>query len=879
MLQVKNISKRYVTGELVQNALADVSLNLRDSEFVAVLGASGSGKTTLLNVIGGLDRYDEGDLIINGVSTKRYTDRDWDSYRNHTIGFVFQSYHLIPHQTVLSNVELALTIGGVSRAERKKRAMEALAKVGLKDQLHKKPNQLSGGQMQRVAIARALVNNPEILLADEPTGALDSETSIQIMDLLKEIASERLVVMVTHNPELADAYATRIVRLKDGKIVDDSNPFSVTTEWKEAVPKRNRTKMSRLTALSLSFDNLKTKKKRTLLTSFAGSIGIVGIALILSLSSGVNQYIDAMQRDTMTSYPVTISSSSYDLTSIMGGGMVIGPVEEETGDKTGIIADDSSLKISQQMKIENNLTSFKKYLDDESSEIRQYIGENGILYTYDISFDAWTRDREGNLISTDASVNANPSMNMGNPNASSSSGNFEALMKGTDAAVSLIVRDSYEVLAGEWADEFDEGVLFLDENNSIPIATLYQLGLVSKEEYQAVADQIKAGETPSEIRFEYAEVIGKTFYLVPVCDRYVEENGVFRYRSDEEVTELVENAIPFKLTGIVRAKKGAANATVSSAIGYTSLLTDYVISRSDQSAVVVAQEATPDVNVLNGFPFVSETDEERAEVAKAYIATLGVSDKAKLYAKLFKGSDLNSMSEIDRANALDTWANEGKDIPLLVTVYEQSVSSSSYDGNMKVFGKVSYDAPSSISIYTDSFEAKEEVAACIVAYNRTVEKEDQITYTDYVKLMTSSLTTIVNVISYVLIAFVAVSLVVSCIMIGIITHISVLERTKEIGVLRALGASKRNVSEVFNAETVIIGFCAGLLGVGITVLLNIPVNGILAMLFGKGTIDVSLPLFSAFVLVVVSTLITVIAGILPARGAAKKDPVIALRTE
>ncbi len=931
MLQVKNIHKQYKTGELVQDALHDVSLNLRDNEFVAVLGPSGSGKTTLLNIIGGLDRYDSGDLIINGISTKQYKDRDWDAYRNHTIGFVFQSYNLIPHQTILANVELALTISGVSRAERRKRAQAALEEVGLGEQSHKRPNQLSGGQMQRVAIARALVNDPDVLLADEPTGALDSETSVQVMELLKAVAKDRLVVMVTHNPELAEQYATRIVKLRDGKITDDSDPYVVDDAALQAPEHRTmgRASMNFLTSLSLSFNNLRTKKGRTLLTAFAGSIGIIGIALILSLSTGVNQYITDIQKETMTSYPLMITAETFDMASLMELQGAMGAVQggaEETADQnaTGVHADHRQLEMQESLEssvTENDLTAFKNYLDDPDSEIAQYLGENGVVYTYNVQFDVFARDADGNIVNTsmdvdEAAESAEESdfsamMNQNMQNAmtmmTGSDGgaeNFEEMMVGVDSTISPVVTDSYDLLYGAWPEAYNEVVLVLDEQNSIPTDTLYQLGLLTGDEYEEIRTQIEDGEEPEAFEWDYADACDRTFWLVPACDRYAEnEDGTFTYIEEENggAGQLIEDALELKVVGVIRPKADAANAPLRAPLAYTSKLTDYVIEHTNDSAVIRAQEETPEINVLNGVGFEAADDEKKAEDAAAYISKLGVSEKASLYtmilyynaqeadgaeteqqaqsAQASQAGAATQMDESQMAAALDAWLENTPDQEILVSLYDEYIGGTSYEDNMQAFGKVSYDAPDSISIYTDSFENKEAVADCIENYNATVDEDSRITYTDYVALLTSSITSIVDVISYVLIAFVAVSLIVSCIMIGIITHISVLERTKEIGILRALGASKRNISQVFNAETFIIGFCAGLIGVGISVLLTFPINSIIAHLVGTDSVRAVLPAGAAVILIVISMLITIVGGLLPAKRAATKDPVTALRTE
>lgn len=937
MLQIKQISKEYITGDLHQTALDKVSLNLRDNEFVAILGPSGSGKTTLLNIIGGLDRYDSGDLIINGISTKKYKDRDWDSYRNHTIGFVFQSYNLIPHQSILANVELALTISGISRSERRKRAKQALEEVGLGNQLHKRPNQMSGGQMQRVAIARALVNNPDVLLADEPTGALDTETSIQIMELLREVAKDRLVVMVTHNPELAEQYSTRIIKLRDGKIIDDSAFFDPQKETLQQPKHKNmgKAKMSFLTSLSLSFNNLRTKKGRTLLTSFAGSIGIIGIALILALSSSVNGYISDIQKDTMTSYPITISSETIDISAMismggmMDGGMHNGSKTSEES-RTAVYADYSDIESSEAIASnikENNLSAFKKYLDNPNSEIQQYLGENGVIYTYDVNFDVYSYNADDKLINSNADTEDITDSSshsgfghmaggkggmpmMGGGGSSSGAENFTELMAGTNGeTVSRVTTDSYEVLYGAWPENYDEVVLVLDENNAIPAGTLYQLGLITADEYTEITEQIKDGKEVSQHTWDYEEITGHTFYLVPASDHYIQnEDGTFSYIEDEslETEQLLESAVELKIAGVIRPNDDAANANISTAVAYTSKLTDYIIEHTNESAVVLAQEASPEKNVLNGMVFEALDDTAKIADAKAYISALGVSDKASLYQMILYYNSSNSeetdseqpeqsvpqggqmgagaaggmsMDETSLAAAMDKWLEETPDDEILLSIYDEYIDGASYEDNMEAFGKVSYDTPASISIYTDSFEDKEAVSTCIENYNKTVDDDNQITYTDYVALLTSSITSIVDVISYVLIAFVAVSLIVSCIMIGIITHISVIERTKEIGILRAMGASKRNISQVFNAETFIIGFCAGLLGVGISALLTIPINAILQSILGAESLTVSLPVVPAFVLIVLSMVITIIGGLLPAKKAAKKDPVIALRTE
>ena len=924
MLQIQKIYKKYVTGDLEQTALDGVSLNLRDNEFVAILGPSGSGKTTLLNVIGGLDRYDSGDLIINGISTKKYKDRDWDSYRNHTIGFVFQSYNLIPHQTVLSNVELALTISGISKSERKKRATEALEKVGLGKHLHKKPNQMSGGQMQRVAIARALVNDPEILLADEPTGALDSETSIQVMDLLKEVAKDRLVVMVTHNPELAEEYANRIVKVKDGHIVDDSNPYEIDTQ-NMAPPKHKnmgKASMSLLTSLSLSFNNLKTKKGRTLLTSFAGSIGIIGIALILSLSNGVNTYIDNIQKETMTSYPISIESETIDLSSIMSsGGHPTGQINDANHDLDGIYSNGSSLEMASTMTssfTENNLTSFKKYLDNPDSEINKYVGENGIIYSYNTKFNVYTKDPNGTIVNTDGStltdkdssmstmMGMSPMSNMsGFPGMTSNSNNFSELLPDKNGeSVSEVLKESYELLYGSWPTAYDEIIFVLDSNNEISSNTLYQLGILPSSEYKEIMKKIENGE---EIKLEsknwsYEDISNKEFYIIPESDTYIANgDGTFKSIKEDtvEMEKLINNAVKLKIKGVVRPEDNDKNNLISTTLGYTRALTNYIIQYTDNSEVVKAQRENPTINVLNGMEFAPSNDDAKIADTKKYLENLGVSDKANFFKTIMYSAnttgtdgtqnlenqsvqsgmlDISNMSEEQLASMLDEYLTSPSN-DVLLKIYDTYISTGTYDDNMTTLGVVSLDAPASINIYTDSFENKEAISDCIEDYNSTVNEEDKISYTDYIGLLLSSVTTIINVISYVLIAFVAVSLIVSSIMIGIITFISVMERTKEIGILRAIGASKQNISQVFNAETFIIGLCSGLLGVGISLLLLIPINAIIHSVLGSDTVNASLPISGAIILIILSMILTIIGGFLPSKKAAKKDPVTALRTE
>lgn len=921
MLQIKNISKTYITGELKQKALDNVSLNLRDNEFVAILGPSGSGKTTLLNVIGGLDRYDgapdNGDLIINGISTRKYKDKDWDSYRNHTVGFIFQSYNLIPHQSILANVELALTISGVGSAERKKRATKALEQVGLGDQIHKRPNQLSGGQMQRVAIARALVNDPKILLADEPTGALDSETSIQVMDLLKEVAKDRLVVMVTHNPKLADQYATRIVHLEDGRIIGDSNPYDDPQQESTEPPKHKnmgRSSMSKLTSLSLSFNNLLTKKGRTLMTAFAGSIGIIGIALILALSNGVSNYIVDLQKSTMMSYPVTIEASSMDLSSLLT------TVTEEQSTKKvdheldGVYSNSKDIAAASTVSLNmqsNNLTEFKKYLDDPNSEIHKYLGENGIVYSYDTNFAVYTYDAEGTFINTDGSTlnkskYGSSAMSVMSAMSSSLTSNniFEELLPGKDGnLVSSAVEDSYDLLYGSWPQKFDEVVLVVDKNNEVSASTLYKLGLMPASKYKAIMKKIDSGE---EVNIEtskitYEDICKQSLILIPACDTYVKNSkGLYDNIAENETAmkKVAETALRLKIVGVIRPAEDADFDTLTKPLAYTSALTNYLIDYCNNSDVVKAQMANPNINILNGADFDPADDDAKANTAKTYLSNMSTEEKASLCRsmlaqfvegdseesegldEIYGSSMLLNMSDSQLAKLLDMYLQSDEvSSSEMLEFYDIYINAGSYEDNLQTFGYVSVNTPSSISLYVDSFEDKDAITACIKTYNSTVSEENKISYTDYIGMIMTSVTTIINIISYVLIAFVAVSLVVSSIMIGIITYISVLERTKEIGILRALGASKRNVSQVFKAETFIIGLCSGVLGVVLSLLLLVPVNAIIHSLTKSTEVNAALPLGSAVILIVLSVLLTSIGGIIPAKKAAKKDPVAALRAE
>jgi len=903
MLQIKNISKKYKTGDLVQMALDDVSINLRDNEFVAILGPSGSGKTTLLNIIGGLDRYDSGDLIINNISTRKYKDRDWDSYRNHTIGFVFQSYFLIPHQTILSNVELALTISGISKAERRKRAIEALEKVGLSDQLHKKPNQMSGGQMQRVAIARALINNPDILLADEPTGALDTKTSIQVMDLLKEVAKDRLVVMVTHNPELAEEYATRIVKLRDGKITDDSAPFEVTGEEQEAEHKNmGKSSMTVGTAVALSFNNLKSKLGRTLLTSFAGSIGIIGIALILSLATGVNNYITDLQKRTMTSYPLTIEEQTMDLNALLQvpqntkDGME-DALSNRTYDK--VYSNTTNIDMANAFTTsmtKNNMKAFKEYLDSPDCELRKYVGENGIIYDYSIDFDVYAYDPEGEFFNTNPYAEGQTITSMNGASYSMSYGknlSFTELLPGTgDELIASAVKDNYEVVYGHWPQSYDEVVVVINGVNEMPLDSMYELGYLPYQEYLDMQEQFKQMNEVEvrDVVMEYEEVVGKEFYIYVPSDEYEKaDNGLFRYIGDSKMKMEAKSGdvTVVKVAGIIRALPDAENANIMTPVAYTHSLTDHLIERANASEIVKAQLDSPDVNVLTGMMFSPASDEEKCEDARNYLNSFGITDKAEFIMEMSKQMYANNedmlaqfekMDETELAAMFDMYMGNPDDETLL-QIYNYAVSPGSFDDNMSAFGHTDLESPSSIRIYTDTFENKDKISECIENYNKTVSDDDKIVYTDYIGLLLSSVTTIINVISYVLIAFVAVSLVVSSIMIGIITYISVLERTKEIGILRAIGASKHNISLVFNAETFIIGLCSGIIGVIVTLILLIPGNMLIHHIADRTDINAVLPLIPAVILVLLSVFLTFIGGLIPSKKAANMDPVAALRTE
>ncbi|MCH5205459.1 MAG: ABC transporter ATP-binding protein/permease [Oscillospiraceae bacterium] len=928
MLEIKNITKDYDTGGGDKvHALRDVSISFRDCELVAILGHSGCGKTTLLNIIGGLDQYTTGDLIINGRSTKQYKDRDWDTYRNHSVGFIFQSYNLIPHQSVLANVELALTLSGVSKQERRKRAAEALAKVGLSDQLHKRPNQMSGGQMQRVAIARALVNDPDILLADEPTGALDSETSVQIMELIKEIAKDRLVIMVTHNPDLANDYATRIVRLVDGKITSDTDPFTPEKETKAETKKSGKkTSMSFGTALALSRNNLLTKKGRTFLTAFAGSIGIIGIALILSLSNGVKLYIDSVERSTLSSYPINIQQETIDYSGIMSSMMTevdIAMSEEREEDR--IYTNNISTEMVKLMLSEmqtNNLKAFKEYIESNPDNILDSVRE--IQYSYSSNLYIYRKDLNGNVLRVNPSTVMTAMMgesmaeNIAQMGSTYSSFMGGGAASGYDVWSELLstdtIKEQYKVLAGRLPDSWDEVVLIVNENNEVSDVTLYSLGLRDQQELTDMMSSIMVGESfdidTGDLSFSYDEMLALRFRLLVPSDFYEKdpEGGYKDMRKDEEfMTKAMDAAPEIKVVGIIRPDDDSILATANSGgIGYTHALTEYMIQRVDDSALVKEQRANPDTDVFTGIEFPEKdetpkepmsqeeamqlimgmmTPEQIASLSQAIIASLTPEQQGQLMTLPPEQQQsaifgMASPSTLTQAFMQVLTADQLQQ--LMALTREPETTEATYDGNLEILGVADLAKPSSIFIYANDFDSKERLTDFIKDYNQAMtdadKKEDAIQYTDYIGLMISSVSKIIDSISYILIAFVAISLVVSSIMIGIITYISVLERTKEIGILRAMGASKLDVSNVFNAETLIVGFVAGAIGIITTLLLNIPINIIIEHLTDIENMS-QLPWQGGVILIIISMVLTLIAGLFPASVAAKKDPVEALRTE
>lgn len=910
MLTLKNISKIYKTGEFEQKALDDVSISFRQNEFVSILGQSGGGKTTLLNIIGGLDHYTSGDLLINGRSTKNFTDHDWDYYRNVSVGFVFQSYNLISHQSILSNVELALTLSGVSKDQRKEKAKAALEKVGLGEHINKKPSELSGGQMQRVAIARALVNNPDIVLADEPTGALDTETSKQIMDLLKEIAKDRLVIMVTHNPELAETYSTRIVRIKDGQIIGDSNPYQEENEQDNF--KTRKIKLGLPTAVNLSFNNLLTKKARTLLTAFAGSIGIIGIALILSISTGANDFIADSQRKALKAYPIQVQKESFDL-----GNVLTPPKAEEKSHKDDKVYGNNFVlerrsELSSNVR-ENNLTPFKKYIEDNKGKLNDSIGTNFISYLYDMNFDIYVKDPNGEIINTNGddfeTNNRAPLSQFLNPNQDNK--NFSQLITSKNGNISPIITDEYEIVEGKWPENADELVLFSDYNNEVQTSRLYELGLLPAKEYRKFLNKIDNNEDVDikEHSLEPSKIIGQEYKFVSPSDYYEKEGSSFVNVKDDEVKvdEIVKNGVSAKIVGIAKRKTDDDNQVVNAPIGFTEGLTDLMIDHANESEIVKAQIDNKEVNVLNNIKFKASNEDEKIKSARYFLENLTQKDSLDFTTWLMrnkpeiaeeaqkaaeekqKAAMASGLSMPQAANAEDSQANdenalaqyilEKNDKATILDIYDEFVAGNSYNKNLEDLGVVSKDAPAEIDIYVENFENREKIKGFIDDYNQGKDESEKISYSDIIGLITKSVTDIISAISYVLIAFVGVSLVVSSIMIGIITYISVLERTKEIGILRSIGASKSDIRKVFMSETFIIGLLSGLIGVGVTMLLNIPITNIIRNLTGVDYISSTLPAEAGAILVLISVLLTLIAGIIPSSMAAKKDPVEALREE
>lgn len=980
MLQLKNITKKYIAGEEKVEALRGINIEFRNNEFVSILGPSGCGKTTLLNIIGGLDQYSDGDLIIDERSTKEYKDRDWDTYRNHKVGFVFQSYNLIMHQTVLSNVELALTLSGVSKTERKQRAIDALKRVGLADQIYKKPNQMSGGQMQRVAIARALVNDPEILLADEPTGALDSVTSVQIMDLLKEIANDRLVIMVTHNPELAEHYSTRIIRLIDGQIINDTDPYTKTNDncehkvvmsdkkikKKDKLKKKNS--MSFFTALSLSLNNLMTKKARTALTSFAGSIGIIGIALILSISSGLQLYINNVQEDTLSSYPVSIRKEDVDL------GSLISSITSTTGDKTiehemdkiysNVVLYELMNSMINTEIIENNLKDFKIYLDKNMSNN----AITSVVYGYDMDLHVYKNDASKVIKLNPSSFTKDFQIMTGMGGIGMDMDIWSEMMKGKNGEyVNELVENQYQVLDGRWPQAYNEVVLVADKNNEINDFVLYMLGFKTEEEINEIIQAAMMGQEIdfSQESWTYDEILNTSFKLVLPTDYYKYDSNSNKWNNmsenDAYMKVILQNAEDLKIVGIVKPSDDAVSTSISGSIGYTYALTEHVINEVNKTDIVKQQLNNSDIDIITGLPFktndvVDLTEAEKAEAFKNYVNTLFDSEKGELAITILSTMS-NKELEIQVNSIMATFPNRKALEDMIVDLYSQEsgmptdfirenlakLSDEELDANVRLalseqikktyetqmkeqignmttmqlgemlvqklsvsndamisemydkympaqysdreyedvlsqLGIIDLDSPSYINIYASSFEAKDEIEKLIKDYNDNTEDKNQIQYTDYIKLIMYSVSTIINAISYILIAFVSISLIVSSIMIGIITYISVLERTKEIGILRAIGASKKDVSRVFNAETLIVGFASGMFGIIATLLLNIPINLIVKHLTDINNIAV-LPVAGAIILIIISMGLTLIAGLLPSRLAAKKDPVEALRSE
>ena len=999
MLELKGIKKDYLAGENTVHALKGIDLRFRSSEFVSILGPSGCGKTTMLNIIGGLDKYSEGDLIINGISTKSYKDKDWDTYRNHSIGFVFQSYNLIPHQTVLQNVEIALTLSGVKKSERRERAKKALEDVGLGNQLHKKPSEMSGGQMQRVAIARALVNNPDIILADEPTGALDTETSVQVMEILKNISKDRLIIMVTHNPELAEQYSSRIIRMLDGEIKDDSKPLTddeIKAEAEhdktaqEAEKKKKKPSMSFATSFGLSLKNLFTKKGRTMLTSFAGSIGIIGIALVLSISQGFQAYIDLVQEETLSSYPLTIESATIDMTTLMETFM--GVEADDVAHENDAVYEKAAIysmveAMNNLEATENDLRAFKEYIEnqrnDEESKLAQAL--NGVQYSYNLDLLVYTKNVDGTIIQSDTAALLQDLMSeamdidmgamfemeasmMGGTSSMDmmAGGLWQEMLPGEDGdPINDLLEKQYDVVYGSWPSDYDEVVLVLDDNNELDDVTLYALGLNSKETMDEIMDAAVNKtklDSREESSWSYEEICDMEYRVIlnSECWSYDELTDTYTDLRETEsgLKFLYDNGLTLKVSGIIRPNEEASTTMLTGAIAYTHDLTEYIIEEAKDSEAIAAQLEDETTDIFTGLPFREVTgemsDEEKAAEYRNYIDNLDNQEKAMVYvqmmcipsaeqleasvAQAMQGQTretmeqtmiqaltqqmgmseaelegyIKDMDDEDLEEAYTMMVEEQVKMQYAAQVTEQMAqlpaeqkiaglkqlmdssdtaalaqyhddimvfSDSDYETNLIKLGYLDLDEPSTINLYASSFENKDVIEEVIADYNEDVEELSKIKYTDYVGLMMSSITTIINTITYVLISFVAISLIVSSIMIGVITLISVQERTKEIGILRAIGASKRDVSSMFNAETLIIGFTSGLLGVVVTYLLCIPINAVIHALTGILALNAVLPIGAAVILVIISMVLTLIAGVIPSRSAAKKDPVVALRTE
>ena len=899
MLRLVDIKKEYVSGDTKVHALKGINIDFRENEFVSILGQSGCGKTTTLNIIGGLDHYTSGDLIINGKSTKEFKDKDWDTYRNHSIGFVFQSYNLIPHQSVLANVEIALTLSGVSKSERRERAIKALESVGLGDQLYKRPNQMSGGQMQRVAIARALVNDPDIILADEPTGALDTETSIQIMEILKEIAKDKLIIMVTHNPELAKEYSSRIIKLLDGKVIDDSNPYthnSKDTEAKKETGKK-KSSMSFGTALSLSLNNLMTKKGRTVLTAFAGSIGIIGIALILALSNGVQNYINTTEEETLSSYPITIQENTMDMSSMMTTMMGVNEEAEEKAasqEERRVYSNNIVTSMMDTMMSEtttNNLKDFKKFIEDESNGIKEHTTD--ITYGYSTQLNIYKSHTEDGIIQVNPSQVFNEIGMGGLMGTDDSTGasmmSAYSMNGGSNVWKELsdnpkIITSNYDVIEGRLPENYDEIVVAIDHNNQISDYCLYSLGVLDTKELTDIVRDIYQGEDIEEMPqtdYSFEEIMDLKFKLLLNTDYYEKSDDIWVDKKDDVLymKNKLSDALELKVVGIIRPKQDSDVAETGN-IYYSTGLMKHLITKINEADIVKEQTADPDTDVFTGLPFVAEEEQKTEYTQEEFMAALqalvqeGAMEESELTAIQTEMGQMAAAGTDEETMMMQLVTAH----PSLATLFAAKESENTYEGNELKLGIASLDSPSTINIYPKDFEAKDVISDKIEEYNNSVAEEDAITYTDYIGLMLSSVTTIINAISYILIGFVSISLIVSSIMIAIITYISVMERTKEIGILRAVGASKKDISRVFNAETLIEGFVSGVMGIGVSLLICIPINMIVSDSFGIDNIA-NLPWKASVVLVLISMFLTFIAGLVPSKMASKKDPVVALRSE